>query len=308
VYIRLVTMLLPLTLLLALLVQSAVSRTPAKRYYSTHNYYVLEHDPRSGESLVDVALALGVEVVEQAGELKNHWLLRAEKPVSHLAQRHPTDHVLDSLETFRLRARSLSHSSRSTETERARRIVSSIKYFSPQSLRQRVKRAPPPVRPSDDGNSSAAARVAAQRLGINDPMFPQQWHLINDDFPRHMMNPTPVWEMGVTGKGVISAMVDDGLDYGSEDLAENFVCLFQFCCKYVPCSRKPSTQPVPTTSMTTWTCRHQCSLMITMVLVVLVRLPQSRTTSVVLVLPTSPRSQVFVFFLDAFRMSMKPRH
>lgn len=37
------------------------------------------------------------------------------------------------------------------------------------------------------------------------------------------MNVAGVWEMGITGKGIISAMVDDGLDFESPDLADNFV-------------------------------------------------------------------------------------
>ena len=37
------------------------------------------------------------------------------------------------------------------------------------------------------------------------------------------MNVTALWEEGITGKGVITAFVDDGLDYTSEDLAANFV-------------------------------------------------------------------------------------
>jgi kexin len=39
-----------------------------------------------------------------------------------------------------------------------------------------------------------------------------------------MMNVTGVWEMGIMGEGVITSLVDDGLDYRSQDLAENFVC------------------------------------------------------------------------------------
>jgi kexin len=38
-----------------------------------------------------------------------------------------------------------------------------------------------------------------------------------------MMNVTPVWDMGFTGKGIISSLVDDGLDYTSVDLKDNFV-------------------------------------------------------------------------------------
>ena len=42
-----------------------------------------------------------------------------------------------------------------------------------------------------------------------------------------MLSPpvTPIWDMGITGKGVITALVDDGLDYNSDDLAANFVSI-----------------------------------------------------------------------------------
>lgn len=45
---------------------------------------------------------------------------------------------------------------------------------------------------------------------------------------RHMMNVTGVWKDGITGKGVTSAMVDDGIDYENPDLAPNFVRLLEF--------------------------------------------------------------------------------
>ncbi len=76
--------------------------------------------------------------------------------------------------------------------------------------------APPPV--IDD----TLARDIAERLGIVDPLFPEQWHLVNEEHPEHMMNATPVWDMGITGEGVISALVDDGLEFESEDIADNF--------------------------------------------------------------------------------------
>lgn len=215
-------MLLPWTLIFAFLAHhSVLAATPAKRSYNTHNYYVLEHNPHTapGASLVDVARELGVEIVEQAGELRDHWLVRTEKPITEIAARgEPTDRVLETFHSLRARAVSTALK-RSADAEKARRVVSSVKYLARQTLRQRVKRAPPPVRPPPD----SSARAVALRLGIKDPMFDQQWHLVNDEFPEHMMNATPVWDLGVTGKGVISALVDDGLDYTSEDLKDNFV-------------------------------------------------------------------------------------
>jgi kexin len=212
---------LPYTLVVTLLAQSAFAWTPAKRTYDTHDYYVVEHDPH-GASLADVALALGVEVVEQAGALQNHWLVRITKALL-VARGENTDPVHRNFED--LRSRASSHlSSRSEDALQARSIVSSVKYLSArQVLRQRAKRAPPPIRPPPPTEPSI--HDVTQQFGITDPLFPQQWHLVNEKYPQHMMNVTRLWELGFTGKGVISSVIDDGLDYTSEDLAGNFVCI-----------------------------------------------------------------------------------
>ncbi|KAJ6624494.1 peptidase S8/S53 domain-containing protein [Mycena sp. CBHHK59/15] len=184
-----------------------------KRNYETHNYYVVEHDARYA-SLADISRALGVEVVERAGELPNHWLVRAAKSAGELGARHEiSDRVLDTY--AQLLARSLS-----TRADNDVRTTAAVKYISRQTLRQLVKRAPlPAVRQPE---SSEDARAVATRLGIKDPLFDKQWHLFNEEAAEHSMNVIPVWEMGYTGKGIISSLVDDGLDYTSEDLRDNF--------------------------------------------------------------------------------------
>ncbi|KAL1944799.1 hypothetical protein VTO73DRAFT_3229 [Trametes versicolor] len=204
---------LPLSLFLA--IQSVLALAPVKRHYDTHDYYVLEHDPLAGASLAECAGTLGVEVVDRAGELLNHWLVRIPKGV----EKRDSDPILRSLDGLRRSADSSHVSHRSEEALQGRRVASAVRNVFPQTLRQRVKRAPPPIRPPEDYESSAAA---AQRLGVHDPEFTRQWHIVNDDFPEHMMNVTPLWDMGITGKGVITALVDDGLDYTSDDLAANF--------------------------------------------------------------------------------------
>lgn len=218
--------LLPFSLILALLAfEPALGVRPAKRHYTTHDYYVLEHNPNAGASLAETARSLGVEVVERAGELHNHWLVRTAKPPSQgLVGRDSEDRVYRALDEHRRRAAS-SLESRSEDASLSKRVSSSVKYLSRQELRQRVKRAPPPI-PASRPQDSETALAVAQRMNIVDPEFPQQWHLVNDDFPQHMMNVTAVWDMGITGKGVISALVDDGLDYNSDDLAANFVRIF----------------------------------------------------------------------------------
>ncbi|KAF8943550.1 pheromone processing endoprotease [Haplosporangium gracile] len=61
----------------------------------------------------------------------------------------------------------------------------------------------------------------AQKVDIDDPGFRYQWHLHNTK-DRHDINVTGVWEQGINGTGVNVAIIDDGLDSTSEDLAPNF--------------------------------------------------------------------------------------
>ncbi|KAF9151147.1 pheromone processing endoprotease [Linnemannia schmuckeri] len=61
----------------------------------------------------------------------------------------------------------------------------------------------------------------AQKFDIDDPGFRYQWHLHNTK-DKHDINVTGVWEQGINGTGVNVAIIDDGLDLTSEDLAPNF--------------------------------------------------------------------------------------
>ncbi|KAL0581105.1 pheromone processing endoprotease [Marasmius crinis-equi] len=215
---------LPLSLLVALLspISQVLSSTNYPHSYHTHNYYVLEHNPAGSASLAEVASILGVEVIDQVGELVDHWLVRTAKGLD-AREGKSSDYVLDKYKTLRAQARKPSSTNlfvRSSDELLAKRLDSSVKLLARQELRQRAKRAPPPPIPPE--SDSSAARGVAERLGIQDPLFAEQWHLVNDEFSEHMMNVTPIWDMGITGKGVLSSLVDDGLDYESNDLKENF--------------------------------------------------------------------------------------
>ncbi|KAI9446169.1 peptidase S8/S53 domain-containing protein [Lactarius indigo] len=162
--------------------------------FDTHDYYVLEHNPHVGPSLSQVARRLGVQVVERAGELDNFWVVRASKQRS--------SSPLSKRDT-RLAALRSSPYPRDLDSHTARRIADSVTHLSRQELRQRVKRAPPPIRPGDGDDASKHPLAQAE-------------------FPEHAMNITRLWDMGITGNGVVTSFVDDGLDYESEDLADNF--------------------------------------------------------------------------------------
>ncbi|EJD53164.1 hypothetical protein AURDEDRAFT_110900 [Auricularia subglabra TFB-10046 SS5] len=221
----------PLLTLLAIAPSLSIARQPARRDYTALDYYVVEHDPSSAVPVDELASALGLQVVEPAGELSDHWLLSVPKESS--AKRDGGDRVMDTLHRLRqlASAPASAHDTRALhDSHRAKRIVSSVRYVERQVLRKRTKRddshllprAPPPIpQPAPSDPATEVAAVAA-KFGIKDPIFPQQWHFVNDAFPQHMMNVTPAWASGVTGKGVTAAMVDDGLDFNSDDLAANF--------------------------------------------------------------------------------------
>ncbi|KAJ5679578.1 hypothetical protein N7462_007822 [Penicillium macrosclerotiorum] len=97
--------------------------------------------------------------------------------------------------------------------------------------RQRLqKRAPPPsehvapriARNSDMQVSEEQQNEIMSTLGITDPIFKEQWHLYNVLQPGHDLNVTGIWLEGITGKGVATAVVDDGLDMDSNDLKPNY--------------------------------------------------------------------------------------
>lgn len=200
---------LPLSLvLLCSSVLGSCSSLHAKRDYNNYDYYVLEHDTTTGTSLLDVVNALHLEFVEAVGQLQDHWLLRRHRSGSLRIR------GLDPLEIL------ASHGRRS----RTDLLTRSIKSLTLQTPRTRIKRDESNLRAPPSFNwENATSDEIAELEGISDPAFREQWHLVNNDYHTHMINVAPVWDMGITGEGVITAMVDDGLDFESDDLADNFV-------------------------------------------------------------------------------------
>ena len=190
------------------------ARKPTPKTYDTHDYYVLEHNPTHGLSPHHCAHAVGAQLVEQVGELKNHYVVSVPKPTHDSSPHLPRRNLaatrnygpITALQTLRKRAVE-AHIGRA----HSKRLSTSIRSLELQTPRQRlVKRG-------------TLLDEVIQTFDIKDPLFPKQWHIVNEEFPEHMMNVTGVWKQGITGKNVISAIVDDGLDYESEDIAPNFV-------------------------------------------------------------------------------------
>ncbi|GAA5931166.1 hypothetical protein JCM3775_004952 [Rhodotorula graminis] len=260
---------------------------PAKRDYHSHVYYVVELDPAQlalggadeadAWTPQDVARALGAEHVEQVGELKGHYLVRApvdevdagddswlsaaavhggERTVQRRAIKELAEGKRDKvLERYDLLRRALpgpasAHllAKRSSSSSSHHRLVRSLERQCP---RQRTKRDLPVLAPDErvlaklarralvhldrrqDADQLAAIsslvgaghdyiKAMATRFGIVDPLWPKQWHLVNGAIRENSINVTGVWDQGIVGKGVNVAIVDDGLDMNSDDLAANF--------------------------------------------------------------------------------------
>ncbi|KAL1923176.1 uncharacterized protein VTP21DRAFT_9552 [Calcarisporiella thermophila] len=192
--------------LLALLPPSSASLYPRalqKRDYQQRDYYALELHPDA--SPAKVARSLGLAWEGQIGELENHHLYSISKE-------------------------------REFEMSKKREDIG-VLWFEKQIPRRRHKRGPIPPLPVEmdlqtcqrnqlekrkkPGDRPGVAAVAAE-LGIADPGFGEQWHLINELEPGNDINVTGAWRGGNFGANVVVAIVDDGLDMYSDDLKDNF--------------------------------------------------------------------------------------
>ncbi len=114
-----------------------------------------------------------------------------------------------------------------------------------------------------------------------------------------MLNAAPVWESGNAGEGVIAAMVDDGLDFESDDLADNFVSATSlFWPAFIKLLHR--MLPIHTTSICISLFLSLSFLTTTMGHAVLVKSPLSKTMSAALALRTRRRLLEFASYLDPF--------
>lgn len=184
-----------------------------RRDYDSNDYYVLHLDTQT--SPADVARSLGLSHEGPLGELKDHHVF--------VAKREEQDIVKRELATRRRRKRELG----------GRHVLDGVLFSQKQKLRKPwEKRVIPPrqgpaaahrtrEKPPVEAAVQKQKHVAVT-LGINDPIFNEQWHLFNPVQVGHDVNVTDVWLSGITGKNATVAIVDDGLDMYSDDLKSNY--------------------------------------------------------------------------------------
>ncbi|MCJ1430585.1 pheromone processing endoprotease [Sticta canariensis] len=191
------------------------------RNHDTHDYFTLHLRPETSPQ--QVASALGLEFVDQTGELKDHYTFSAL---------HSTEHQAEAiLERVRERRRKRDVSAGTS-------LLDGILWSQKQKLKPRMEKRniipPNPNRASTPAASNVNARPVAvaaavamrddlaQQLEIRDPIFGEQWHLFNTIQLGHDINVTGVWTQGITGQNATLVMVDDGIDMYSDDLKDNY--------------------------------------------------------------------------------------
>jgi kexin len=184
----------------------------SQRNFESHDYFSLHIDALASPH--DVARSIGAQLEGSIGQLPNHYTISTPKERSALVE-------------------SELHALRRRRRKRGIQDGPGVLWHQKQTLRPRlVKRIPPPSVPRQAPPPESSLRpnpVAvealddiASTLEINDPIFKDQWHILNTIQLGHDLNVTGVWLQGITGNGSITSVIDDGLDMYSDDLKDNY--------------------------------------------------------------------------------------
>ncbi|CCT65047.1 probable Kex protein [Fusarium fujikuroi] len=186
------------------------------RDYALNDYYVLHLDTTTTPD--QVASRLGFTHEGQLGALDDHHVFRARKAEHDIVKREiterkrrkrdlggsdPVDGIL------------LSKKQQARQHLFKREIPPPPKGYVPQLARRES-----PVEARDLMSKYQASIM--KELDIQDPIFKEQWHLLNPTQVGHDVNVTGLWLDGITGKNVTVAVIDDGLDMHSDDLKPNY--------------------------------------------------------------------------------------
>uniref|UniRef100_A0A8C5KKV9 Neuroendocrine convertase 1 n=1 Tax=Jaculus jaculus TaxID=51337 RepID=A0A8C5KKV9_JACJA len=142
--------------------------------------------PGGHEAALAIAQELGYDLLGQIGSLENHYLFRHKN--------HPR----------RSRRSALHITKRLSDDDR-------VIWAEQQYEKERSKRS--------------VLRDSVFNL-FNDPMWNQQWYLqdtrMTAALPKLDLHVIPVWQKGITGKGVVITVLDDGLEWNHTDIYANY--------------------------------------------------------------------------------------
>uniref|UniRef100_A0A8C8ZD01 Neuroendocrine convertase 1 n=1 Tax=Prolemur simus TaxID=1328070 RepID=A0A8C8ZD01_PROSS len=161
----------------------ALNSVTAKRQFVNEWAAEIPGGPAAASAIAE---ELGYDLLGQIGSLENHYLFKHKN--------HPR----------RSRRSALHITKRLSDDDR-------VIWAEQQYEKERSKRS--------------ALRDSAVNL-FNDPMWNQQWYLqdtrMTAALPKLDLHVIPVWQKGITGKGVVITVLDDGLEWNHTDIYANY--------------------------------------------------------------------------------------
>lgn len=195
------------------------------RDYDSKNYFIVELNTSASTQPLQEFVAKhkgNYHLEHELQGLAHHYIFSIDK-------NHPHNEFLGNLNSNR---HSLMKRSQGYEEHYDYFVgnvdLKSVHMLPPKKLERRM---PVPVTKEDVlqakrmeivDSSQEVIKKVSEKLHINDPIFIDQWHLVNSQYPGNDVNVTGLWYEGITGHGIVTALVDDGLDYQSVDLMANF--------------------------------------------------------------------------------------
>ncbi|KAI8086048.1 peptidase S8/S53 domain-containing protein [Halteromyces radiatus] len=195
-------------------IQAAIiKRDPSRQYYTLH--FPQGHlDDTTHQAAKHIAQSLNTRYEGPVGELKTYFLVSQQQQQQYTKRASGNyDPVLTLFDQ---------HKKQLSKRDSITSPWVKVNRIDKQVLKQRSKRAVLPPRAPILTSGKLVLEDAQATLGIKDPGFDKQWHLVNLEHTGNDINVTSTWKQGVTGKGIIVAILDDGLDYKSRDLKDNF--------------------------------------------------------------------------------------
>ncbi|ORX91020.1 hypothetical protein K493DRAFT_229099 [Basidiobolus meristosporus CBS 931.73] len=192
----------PLIALFFACVSTTLGWNLVRQNHREHHYYAIHSAAPS-----EIARLLDLTHHGQIGELENYHLFSCPKTGEH---EDPVGQQVEQLQKLQFGGQL---------EKRALSALASISSLEKQIPRLRSKRGPIPPPPPPNGATSGNI-TSSNNSPLEDPMFQKQWFLHNG--AKRDINVTGVWEQGITGKGVVVAILDDGLDMDNKDLASNY--------------------------------------------------------------------------------------
>eukprot|EP01134_Creolimax_fragrantissima_P008440 CFRG8440T1 len=193
---------------LYILVVCALDASNAKQFV---NEWAIEFHPSPTESFLSQAQHFAIEQeLVLLGEIENvegtYHYMRLSDCIDHSTLENPL-HCLR-------RRQSIEHKSQLVDSFEAHPHVKWVQQqhilvrHRRDGLDRMVGRIPVPVEPHNNENY------------FSDPKFRDQWHLHSTD--RQDLRVQSLWEKGVTGKGVVVTVVDDGIEHTHPDLKRQY--------------------------------------------------------------------------------------